>query len=649
MIRVGVDAGGTFTDFIAVGPGWQRSLKLPSRPADPAGLVRDALELLVGDEAQPVELVFSTTVATNALLERRGGPCLLVTTAGMEDVLEIGRQARPVLYALEPILSRPLLSEDERIGVAERVAASGEIVRALDEAELDRVVAAVRERDPSMRAHVAVCLLHSYVEPAHEQMIGARLRELGWRVVLSSEICPLPREYERTSTTVIDAYVGAVLGDALASIASDEVALRVMESSGGARAAHAGNVVRPARTVLSGPAAGALAAERIARRHHSRLALALDMGGTSTDLALVRDGHAARVDELLLDGLPLALPSVSMRCVGAGGGSIAWIDEGGALKVGPRSAGATPGPACYARGGAEATVTDAQVVLGRVGRSLCGGTMRLDQEAAHTAVGRIAAALGTPVEVAAHAIVEVAEAAIIRAARLATLGEVPELLIAYGGAAGLHAVSVARALGIARVVVPVAPGLACAVGALYADVVVEAIAAWRRPLDGAAQVRFEALLAEVEDGLDRDEVPRGARSIERTLRARYVGQGIDGELELPMMGFDADAFHRAHEAAYGHRLDRAVEVVSLRVRGAGIAPPLELPVPVAIGWDRVGTRVLAGAGGAPVYARDRLRSGRCLVGPALVEDLSATLYLPPGASATRLPNGDLLIVSTEAP
>ena len=646
MIRVGVDAGGTFTDFVAVGEGWQRALKLPSRADDPAAVVHEALRTLVDDEGQPVELVFSTTAATNALLERRGGPSLLVTTSGFEDVLEIGRQVRPRLYELEPVLTSPLIAAHDRVGIRERIGARGEVVCALEENELDRVVAELRERDPSARATIAICLLHSYAAPAHEQMIADRLRSVGWRVTLSTEVCPLPREYERTSTTVIDAYVAPALGATLGRLEDGAISLRVMESSGGARAARSGAAARPARTVLSGPAAGVIAAEAIARRQAVKLAIAVDMGGTSTDVALIVDGRAARVEELAIDGLPIALPSVAVRSVGAGGGSIAWIDEGGALKVGPRSAGAIPGPAAYGRGGTQATVTDAQLVLGRLGATICGGAVPLDRAQARAAVEALAGPLGVPVEAAALGILAVANVTIARAARLATLGEVPELLIAYGGASGLHAVALARALGIARVLVPIAPGLQCAIGALSADVVVDEIAAWGRRLDSSAHARMEALAEAADSALERDQVPRRRRLIEQSVRARYVGQGIDGELELPFLGFDPTRFHQAHEVAYGHRLDREVEVVSLRARGVGSATPAAFRAVPAIGWDRVGTRGIhdeTGPTRAPIYARDRLRIGRRIVGPALVEELSSTLFLPSGASAVCLESGELLV------
>ncbi|MEO6953685.1 MAG: hydantoinase/oxoprolinase family protein, partial [Polyangia bacterium] len=555
MIRVGVDAGGTFTDVVIVIDGGadggtgpvRRELKVLSRPEDPAGLV---LELL--DGRSDVELVYSTTVATNALLQRSGGPTKLFTTAGFEDVLEIGRQTRPSLYALEPQKPAPLLDVEDRHGVDERIGVEG-IVTPLIDAEVERCVRLV---PPGTT--VAVCFLHSYRDASHERMLATRLRALGYTVSVSSEVAPLPREYERTSTVVVDAYVTSALQGLEALRAS--TSLRIMESSGGARVE-----VRPARTVLSGPAAGVVAAERLAARLRLPTVVALDIGGTSTDVALIEDGRAKRVEELHIDGVVIALPSLGVSTVGAGGGSIAWIDGGGALKVGPRSAGARPGPAAYRLGGTEPTVTDAHVVLGRLGDTICGGTVKLDVEAARRAL----ATLGfSDVQEAAHAILAVADATIARAVGATALGTARDslTLLAYGGASGLHAVEVARRCGIARVVVPRAPGLFCASGALEADVIVERIVSWSErgaeALSAAARAKLEVMIAEVRSELAHEAGQR-EHLIEPTLRVRYVGQGIDGELELA----DLADFTDAHRDQNGFTLDRPIEVTGLRVRG----------------------------------------------------------------------------------
>lgn len=615
MIRVGVDAGGTFTDVVIVADGVRRELKVPSRPDDPAGLVQEILHGLTD-----VELVFSTTVATNALLQRSGGPTKLFTTAGFEDVLEIGRQTRPSLYALEPEKPRPLLDVEDRHGVDERIGFDS-VVTELTDAEIERCVRLV-----PTGTTVAVCFLHAYRDAAHEQRLASRLRALGHVVSVSSEVAPLPREYERTSTVVVDAYVTPALRGL--EVLRQTTRLRIMESSGGARVD-----VRPARTVLSGPAAGVVAAERLAAKLQLSDVVALDIGGTSTDVALIHDGRALRVEELYVGGVVVALPSLGVSTVGAGGGSIAWLDGGGALKIGPRSAGARPGPAAYGHGGTEPTVTDAHVVLGRLGDSICGGTVKLDVEAARRAVATLGFA---DVLEAAHAILAVADATIARAVGAAALSTSRAVLtlLAYGGASGLHAVEVARRCGIARVVVPPSPGLFCASGALDADVVVERLCSWSErvegPLSQAARNRLSAMKAEVEVELAREAEGRRL-TIEQTLRVRYVGQGIDGELELT----DPARFAESHRAQNGYVLDRPVEVTGLRVRGRGAATLAEArttpaPSTPAPSTPR-GTR----------HSRDAL-SGT-VHGPAIIDELSSTLWLPEGASATPAPDGTLVV------
>ncbi len=640
MIRVGVDAGGTFTDVVVLDDvsGAQRELKLPSRRDDPAAVVLEALTQL-GLREQPLGLVFSTTAATNAILERRGGPTVLFTTAGFEDVLEIGRQARPELYALEPRKPAPLVAAVQRHGVNERMSFDGQALEPLTDDEIERVCALVTDRSTT----VAVSFLHGHAHPAHESRLVTRLRALGFTVSASSEVCPLPREYERTSTTVVDAYVTPVLGSTLAKLKSTSIALRVMESSGGARAG-----VRPARTVLSGPAAGVIAAEALARRMGVACAVALDMGGTSTDLALIEDGVAARVDELTVDGVPIALPSIAVRTVGAGGGSIAWLDAGGALKVGPRSAGALPGPAAYGRGGSEPTVTDAHVVLGRLGDSICGGTVKLDRALAGAALQPLAEALATSIEDVAHAIIAVTDATVARAVRATALGRAPErsALISYGGASGLHVVGLARALGFARVLVPPAPGLQCALGTLQADVVIEALATRHERLGAniSTMLRGElaALSMRVGQALEAEGVPSSRRRVLQFVRARYVGQGVDAELELSVddCTLDRETFERAHEKAYGYRLARDIELVRLSVRGIGTAKPVAATPRRTVGWSRIASRRVDGVPTAR-YRRDRLPAGTVIEGPALIEEMSATLWIPAGCDAEVLPDGTI--------
>jgi N-methylhydantoinase A len=648
VIRIGVDAGGTFTDCLAVGEGehagWHRERKLPSRPDDPAQVVLAAIEMLVPpDYRGPIGLVYSTTAATNALLTRSGGPVLLFTTAGFEDVLEIARQTRPELYALEPRKVPPLVAAADRLGVVERIDAHGSPLVPLTK---EAVAQALAQAQAHPEAQVAICFLHAYAAPAHEAVLADALRAAGRRVSVSSEICPLPREYERTSTTVIDAFVAPALGATLSRIERPQLSLRVMESTGGARER---GLVRPVRTVLSGPAAGVIAVEALARARRMERALAIDIGGTSTDIALIADGRAARVDEITVDGLPIALPSLDVHTVGAGGGSIAWIDDGGALRVGPRSAGARPGPAAYALGGEDPTLTDAHVVLGRLGATLCGGSVTLDAERARAALARIAAPLTLSVEEAALAVVAVAEAKMARALRGVAGGEplTGASLLAYGGAGALHAVALARELGLTHAIVPPAPGLLCARGALAADVVVDVLAGWHETLDDrpseAARAKLTSLHEEVVRGLER-EAPARPHRVEVFVRARYAGQGVDAELELTAETASAEVFAAAHQRAFGYRLDdRTVELTRLFVRGVAeigsVASVSLTPVEAAATVSRV---FHAGAWlEAPRYRREQLRPRESVAGPALIDEDTATTWLPPGATALADADGVL--------
>src|SRR6185312_16131393 len=426
LMRVGVDSGGTFTDVVAVdGAGAVTVYKLPSRPAEAWAPVLEGARHVAEPGASAggaiAELSHSTTVATNALIERRGGPVALVTTAGFEDVLEIGRQARPALYALHPVLPAPLVEAALRFGVDERLGPDGSVLRAPTAevlAELRaKVAAAVQER--GVRA-IAVCLLHAYANDAHERAVAEALAPLGLPISRSSAVLPLPREYERTSTTVVDAYVRPVVAPYLQRL--EEIGrVRVLASNGGAMSA-ADAAAHPARTLLSGPAAGVVGALAVARACGVADAITLDMGGTSTDVALIAGGQVALADEATVAGCVLQLPMMAIHTVGAGGGSIASVDAGGALKVGPESAGAETGPAAYDRGGARPTVTDANLVLGRLPPTgLLGGAMPLSPERARAALAPLAERLGVAIEQAAEDLLAVAAAVMARAIKVVSV------------------------------------------------------------------------------------------------------------------------------------------------------------------------------------------------------------------------------------
>ena len=628
---------------MAVVGGRLRVLKVRSTPRDPAAAVRIGLARLGGAG----RLHYGSTVATNALLERRGARVVLLTTAGFEDVLEIGRQVRPALYALEPERPAPLVPRARRIGVRERVLANGTVETPLGAREVARAVAAVVRRRPTA---VAVCLLHGYATPAHESRLGRALAGRDLHVTLSHRLLREYREYERVVTTVVNAYVGPVMARHLRglSAAAPGPRLRIMQSSGGLIGAPTA-CAEPVRTILSGPAGGVVGAAARARRAGLSRIITLDMGGTSADVSLV-DGALAYRSETNVDGLPVRVPTLDIHTVGAGGGSLARLDRGGALRVGPESAGADPGPACYGRGTAP-TVTDANLVLGRlVEDEFLGGAMHLERARAERAIGPLARRLGWSLDATAAGIVSVANAAMERALRVVTVerGHDPRAftLVAFGGAGGLHAAELAAALGIRRIYVPREPGLLSAWGVLAAEVVRDYARTLRAvaPPTRLLETGFRALVQAARRDLRREGVRSPA--IERLLEIRYVGQSY--EVRVPYRPGWPRAFHRAHARLFGHAdQDRPIEVVTLRVRGRGGRAELpterlprggrSAPLPARRVVFVGGPRIVA------VHRRDHLRPGRRLRGPAVICEYSATTLVPPGWRLAVDRTGGLLL------
>ncbi|TMA79239.1 MAG: hydantoinase/oxoprolinase family protein [Deltaproteobacteria bacterium] len=635
--QTGIDTGGTFTDFIVRRGGRVFVHKVLSTPDDPARAVLAGLAALFSN-GPAGRITYGSTVATNALLQRRGARVSLVATAGFEDVVEIGRQARPELYTLEPRRPAALVARADRIPVRERVEFDGRISVALTTRELRALVRRVRARRPEA---IAVALLHAYATPRHERAIGAALRVLGVPISLSHVLVREPREYERTSTTVINAYVAPLMTrhlTRLAAVKRGGTRLLVMQSNGGAVAPRRA-AAEPMRTVLSGPAGGVVGAVGIARRAGVRRVLTLDMGGTSTDVALV-DGDVPRRSEWELDGMAVRLPVVDIHTVGAGGGSLARVDAGGVLRVGPESAGADPGPACYGRG-TRATVTDANLVLGRLDpASFLGGRMRLDVRRAHDAVAEVARRLGVDVDTAAEGIVRVANAAMARALRVISVerGHDPRrfALLAFGGAAGVHACELAAELGMREVLVPRHPGLLSAFGMATAPIARDRVVTVRAidPEPAALARRLETLAAGVRAELRADGVGDGHLLASGFARIRYVGQSH--EIEIPLTPDYRRRFDAAHARLYGHASPtRPVEVLGLRVtvserdvvsrprrpaRRRAAPPPHALEDVV---WHRRRVRVAR-------YARDLLPPGTVLRGPALLLEYSSTILVAPG-------------------
>lgn len=652
-MRIAIDTGGTFTDCVFQRGPRLEILKVFSTPANPARAIARALEAIC-PVPEGVELLHGTTVGTNALLERRGGRITLVTTAGFEDVLVIGRQARPRLYGFFVTRPPPLVPAARRLGVRERVGPHGQVLLPLTEAEVERLRQRVERTRPTA---VAVCLLFSFAHPAHERRLRRALHRLRVPVSVSHEILPEFREYERTVTVTANAYLAPLMGRYLAEV--EEVVrlprrrrtgrVQVMQSSGGTVSARVA-AAQPVRTLLSGPAGGVVGARAVARLAGFDQVISFDMGGTSTDVALLT-GELATTNEGSVAGVPIAVPMLDIHTVGAGGGSLAWFDRGGALRVGPQSAGADPGPICYGKG-RQPTVTDAHLVLGRLDpERFLGGGWRLDQRRARHYMQRfLASGRGLKsVEELAAGILAVANAVMERAIRVISIerGHDPRefTLVAFGGAGGLHACALAEALAIPRVLVPKFPGALSALGILCSDVVRDYSRTVLLPASGAegqaTRARLEREFRALERGarteLKREGFPPPAQRLLRQLDLRYRGQAY--ELTLPYRRDFGRDFHRAHQRRYGYADPaRAVEVVNVRLRAVGVTRkpvqrrgPSAGPRSPAPAWLKktpvyFNGRLLQ----TDFYVRERLRPGNRIVGPAVIAEYSATTLLPSG-------------------
>jgi N-methylhydantoinase A len=664
-VRVGVDTGGTFTDFVFQTPEGLRVFKIASTPADPSEAIMEGLRRIVAltnTTLREIEVVHGTTVGTNALLQRRGARTALVTTKGFEDVLAIGRQARPRLYHLNAVRAEPLVPEELRFGVRERVASTGEVLEELSEGALQQLV---RKLKRARVESIAVSLLFSFVHPEHERRIADALSALDVPLSISHKILPEYREYERTSTVAINAYLQPLMSVYLNRLREHAPRLRVMQSSGGSISAEVA-ALEPVRTILSGPAGGVVGALRVARAAGVPQIITFDMGGTSTDVALCDRQGMRMTNEGSVAGLPVAVQAMDIHTVGAGGGSIARVDEGGSLRVGPESAGARPGPACYGRG-AQPTVTDANLLLGRFGgSSLLGGEFKLDETRAREALMILAremsAAAGRRVSVweAARGVVRVVNTNMERALRAISVerGYDPRefALLPFGGAGGLHAVELARALRIPRVIAPVSAGALSAIGALSSDVVKD----WSRTVmllavqDNQAKIEnaFCEMEREASASLRLEGFAQARQRHERSLAVRYEGQSFELEIKWTRGGHIAEAFHRAHLARYGYAQQaNRVEIVSSRLRSLGIVEKLRterarrssLKARIAQPREFATVYFTDGQGRASLYNRDEIEPGARLRTPCIVREYSATTLVPPGARAVVDEHGNLII------
>ncbi|MGE0768409.1 MAG: hydantoinase/oxoprolinase family protein [Hyphomicrobiaceae bacterium] len=662
---IGVDVGGTFTDLFAFDSSTKQIVvhKVPSTPSDPSRAIVGGLETLrdrLGvDLAAMDRFAHGTTVATNALIQRRGGRLALVTTNGFRDLLEIGRQIRPRVYDIQTDFPPPLIPRQRCLEAAERVGSKGEIIAPLTAAEAERVAEAIAATDVD---GVAICLLFSFLNPNHERILVEAIRRRCPDLMISAscDVQPEFREYERMSTTVLNAYLQPQvtrymerLGQAITQL-SPHALIGINQSSGGLMSIETASRL-PVRTALSGPAAGVVGAARVAQLAAEPNVITFDMGGTSTDVCLVRDGKAEMAYGREVAGFPVRLPAIDIHTIGAGGGSIARFGADGLLKVGPDSAGAEPGPACYGKGGREATVSDANVVLGRLPTELLGGAMRLERDRAVEAIAPIAARLGTSIEAAAHGIIRIVNANMMRAIRAVSIEKGhdprPFMLMPFGGAGALHAVEIAEELGMRGILVPPSPGSLCAQGLVVADLTEGFVTTCRTPLDGdLAGVRdaLGRLRGSARAWWDAERVAPDDATGTLVLDMRYIGQNYelpvtvpgDAEFELPPAADLARLFHAAHEQSYGHHDPAApIEIVNVRVTAVGRLPDISAPRATSARVpEPITSRPVWFSSETPVptaiWRRDQMVPGTAIDGPAIIEQLDATIPVPPGWRAS---------------
>jgi len=632
-MRIGVDIGGTFTDFVVYNSENKQVLtfKRLSTPHNPAEAMLAGLEQVPSPKNR--EIIHGSTVATNALLEGKGAPTALVTTQGFRDVLQIGRQNRPSLYNWQASPPQPLVPQDWRFEVSERVSHEGEVLTPLDLSQLPDLATRIKAAGVES---VAVCLLFSFLHPEHEQAIQQAMKDAGLFISISSQVLPTFREYERTSTTVANAYVSPVMDRYLAEIEAQLEAddLQIMQSNGGSIHPQAART-HAVRCILSGPAGGAVGALAVSKQTGVQQLLTFDMGGTSTDVALI-DGELTVTKEASVGGFPIGVPVIDIHTVGSGGGSIARVDKGGALRVGPESAGADPGPACYGQTPPGSiplpTVTDANLVLGRLAPEyFLGGQMTLDTQAAIEAIDRLGRQVDLSVEQVALGIIQVANAHMERALRVISIerGHDPRqfTLLSFGGAGGLHAADLARSLSIPQVLIPPQAATFSAFGMIMADVIKDysqtVMLPGTTPLDRIEQ-SLDSLRAQAVEELLAEGIQRDNLVLEPALDLRYQGQSF--ELTVPFSARVLEDFNSTHQHTYGYANHQApVEIVNLRLKATGAVPSPEIqPLPIETSDPSrayLGTRPLyltAGKTETRFYAGEKLQPGSKITGPALI-------------------------------
>ncbi len=663
-VRCGIDTGGTFTDLVAVDEmtGRLSVSKFPSNPKHPGQAIDGVLKEANLSDGSIESVVLGTTLGLNALLERKGSRVLFLTTRGFEDVLFIQRMNRRYHYSFKWMKPSPFVERCDCIGVEERINARGQILTSLCEKELERVAETIGSKLTEYSGEslsIAVCFLFSYLNPAHELLLKAFLskRYPQIPISLSHIVAPIWREYERSSTVVVDAFVRPILDDYLKDVGATIRKLgrttrwTIMKSNGG----HAdAEVVReqPICTVLSGLSGGAIGAKYFGALVNETNLVTLDMGGTSCDVSLIQDGTLSQVSHYEFDwGIPISAPFLDVSSLGAGGGSIAWVDKGGFLKVGPQSAGASPGPACYDQGGTNPTVTDANLVLGRLNAGyFLGGKMKLNAQRAKEAVQQLATRLRLDCAATAQAIVDVAEENMANAIRVISVdrGIDPRnyALVACGGAGPLHACGIAEKVGMHRIVVPLHPGLCSAFGTLIADFKVDkTLSQYFRSTNVSARIVAKVFRTMVESALRevRAEGYQGKPKIERWVSMRYAGQNYEHDVRVEAVAIDTkelrrifEHFHLLHKRFYGYSIgDEIIELICFKVSIVGKRPQLRLPdlprgTPKGPKLKREVYLPGKGFAAYPIYNRDTLITGSILKGPAILEEKDSTIFLHPG-------------------
>jgi N-methylhydantoinase A len=639
LIVLGVDIGGTFTDFVLFDGKELKVHKVISTPHNPAEAVFDGIRSLDVSQKQ-MFIVHGSTVATNTLLERKGAKVALITTSGYEDVIEIGRQARSSLYDLFITRESPLVPEELRWGVQERVAATGEVLSGVRKGDLKKICIALRKQGIKS---VAVCFLFSYKNPANEEIVMKELEHMGIHVSASSRIIPEYREYERFSTTVVNAYVSPVMSKYLTSLENglETKNIRIMQSNGGSISTGAAKE-RAVNCILSGPAGGVVGASGIAKLAGIKKIISFDMGGTSTDVSLC-NGDVRLSTQTLINEMPIKIPVVDMMTVGAGGGSLVCIDPGGALRVGPQSAGADPGPVCYGKG-KEVTVTDANLFLGRISAELfLGGRMRLKTDKLPGYMDRLAKKLRMSSVRVAEGIIDVATANMARAIKVISIEKGFDVrdytLVSFGGAGGLHACELAQSLLIKKILVPRNAGVLSALGMTVADIVKDYSKSVLLKVKekGYSEILnlFKPLISQGMKDVLSEGIRKSSITVENSVDMRYVGQSH--ELMLPFGNGYIEEFHKLHKITYGYaNTDYEVEVVNIRVRVIGKTRKPSLKKRANIGrmeGEALSQKTKCYFRGkwlkTDIYNRNSIRTHSRIKGPALIVEDTSTTFLPP--------------------